>query len=456
MTSFRKYIALNLFSYVFDTLFFTIFFVKVLGGKGVWFDAIAFLFFFCWAGYELVARTRVFYLNIHSYLFGTLFLLGVFSIEYSDGFFMYEISDLSGWKDTFFGALACMYAYVRATSAVLRNVAENNSTMVAKRVTWFYFLVGAYLLVSLIVIFHYKPALVLQVDRFIYDKVILGVWGNFTNLGYYFCLGLGIVFFWRNSYFAFLMFLLVIVVFLLKGHKFSNLIEAMFLFVVPYFCKASLRALRRKVLFVFFGVSLFFGMAVSINLYLFPSFSVNDYLRHRLFQEGQLWWAVAKDPENERLHLKELKVEVSSYFSSELMADNFLDIGMYKVMRLAAPSDLVEQKIERQSRYTRSTQALLYYYFNGFIAFLVMFIFGLLWGWLLRQMYFASMGFRLLESVLLCRVFYIFMKAFKDADIYKIFSLEMLVLICAILFLSKVKINIPRLTLFSPRRGVNC
>ncbi|WXL27259.1 DUF6418 domain-containing protein [Ectopseudomonas mendocina] len=452
MTAIRYQVDRIIIPYLFDALFFLLVFFKLLDGGQGWIDFLSFLLFLCWSGYELLVRTRVFYLNIHTYLFGTLFLLGVLSIEYSDAFYMYEIDELSGWHGTFFGALACMYAYARGTSIVLDGVSRSDSAIIRGGGGWFNFLVVIYLVVSLFVIAYHRPALVLQVDRFIYDKVVLGVWGNFTNLGYYFCLGLGAIFFGRKSYFSFFLFLMIIFVFLLKGHKFSNLVEAFFLFAVPYFCMASVKVLRRKIASVILGISLLFGMAVSINLYLFPAFSAKDYLRHRLFQEGQLWWAVAKNPDNDRLHMDELRFEISSYFSSELMERNFLEIGMYKVMRLAAPEELVEQKIERQSRYTRSAQALLYYYFNGFIACVFMLVFGFLWGWLLRRMYHASLSFWLFESIILCRVFYIFMKAFKDADFYKIFSFEMLILGLAILLAAKFRMRIPKFSLSSSKK----
>lgn len=436
----------GLVGFAFDLLFVMLAILWVLGTSGIWFDLTALGFLCMWATYEALCSTRSFFLNIHSYLFGFIFLLGVFAIEYSSGFYMYEIDEFSGWANTFFGALACVYAYLRGVCVALSFKAPVEQVR-GGRIYGFYFVVVSYLLLSFAVIFYFKPALVLQVDRFFYDKSVLGFWGNVTNLGYYFCLGLGIAFFCARSKFAFLLFVLVMFVFLLKGHKFGNLIDAVFLFVLPYFCVAAVSVLRKKFFVIFSGIGFFLFVAVGINLYLFPSFSPEEYLKTRLSQEGQLWWGVARNEEYRQLHLEEWGGEFATYFSDELMEENFYNIGMYKVMRLTAPHGVVEKKIENFSRYARSTQALLLYYFNLFFVFVFMALFGGVWGWLLRRMYLSVVNFRLVESILLCRLFYIFMKAFKDGDLYKIFSLEMLVIIVLLMILERIKVRFPRVKL---------
>lgn len=438
----------GLAGFAFDLLFVLLAFLWVLGASGIWFDFAAFGFLCMWAAYQALGSTRSFFLNIHSYLFGFIFLLGVFAIEYSSSFYMYEIDEFSGWANTFFGALACVYAYLRGADIVLsiKGPAEYRGKADG-HICFFYFVVISYLFMSFVVVFYFKPALILQVDRFLYDKSVLGFWGNVTNLGYYFCLGLGIAFFCARSKFAFLLFSLVMLVFLLKGHKFGNLIDAVFLFVLPYFCIVAASVLRRKLFVTFAGIGFFLFVAVSINLYLFPNFSPEEYLKTRLSQEGQLWWGVAKNEEYRKLHLDEWGDEFYTYFSDDRMEKDFYDIGMYKVMRLTAPHEVVEKKIENFSRYARSTQALLLYYFNLFLVFALMVFFGGIWGWLLRRMYVSVVNFKLIESILLCRLFYILMKAFKDGDLYKIFSLEMFVIIVFLVIFERVKVRFPRVTL---------
>ena len=127
--------------------------------------------------------------------------------------------------------------------------------------------------------------------------------------------------------------------------------------------------------------------------------------------------------------MNDFENEFYSYFSPAALEKNFYDIGMYKVMQLTTPDDLFNSKIERGSRYVRATQPLLLYYFNDYIMVFFMFIIGCISGLLAKGMMFAVRSGSLPLTIVFSRFFYIFLKAFKDGDLYKIFSLEMLLLL---------------------------
>lgn len=277
----------------------------------------------------------------------------------------------------------------------------------------------------------HKPAPLLGVDRFSYDKEILGKFGQITNILFYFSLGLGILYLKEKKRVYLYLLVLIELAFLLKGHKFWNLVEILFLFFLPFVTYV----VRDKVIRLMFlgggGLSAIIFSAININVYYFPSFEPFDYSRQRLSQEGQLWWSTYKNY-SEKFRAEELKEELHIYLNYNEI--NQYDVGMYKVMQLNTTPERFGWKLERLSRYTYSTPALVYYYFGKYLGIFMMFFLGILSGlWLKLVMYSINTG-ELFTALITARFFYILRKGVKDGDIYKFFSLEFVFLvICTVI-----------------------
>ncbi len=368
------------------------------------------------------------YLNLLIYLTIALNIIGVFIIEHDPHpFYLYEVEQWTGYAGSIPYLLLVQFFFVQGINFALneRKLPYYFDTRVIFKYS-FLFLLSILLTFTYLQIFIHKPAPILGVDRFVYDKLILGPYGRITNLLFYFSLGLGILFFKEKKKLYLLLLALIELAFFLKGHKFWNFVQILFLFTIPYVAYIN----NKKILRTLVGFSVFvivaIFIAVKINLYYFPSFQPYEYVKQRAAQEGQLWWSTYKNYP-ERLRFDEALDEFNKYF--HLNYNNQYEIGMYKMMYLNTTPKRFEWKISKLSRYVYSTPALLYYYFGIIGALILLMLFGIIWGLWLRFVIFTIIQGNLLQSILLSRLFYIFRKAFKDGDIYKLFSVEFLVII---------------------------
>ncbi|AAU37267.1 DUF6418 domain-containing protein [[Mannheimia] succiniciproducens] len=377
---------------------------------------------------EVIINPKRNFINSLVLLAVFLNILGVFAIEHSEGsYYLYEVEQWITEEGSIPLLLIYQFFFLQGVFLFVqeRKIENWNITNIHFK-SFFILSLTFLLLLTFGLIAKYSPAPVLRVDRFVYDKEILGKFGQITNILFYYSLGLGILYFKeKKKIYLFLLFFIELA-FLLKGHKFWNLIEILFLFLIPY----TSNIIRAKVISLILAVgsvmTLFIVAAISINVYYFPSFDPVDYARQRLSQEGQLWWSTYKGYEP-KLRTDELYAELKNY--TNLDEYNQYDIGMYKVMRLNTTPERFEWKLDKLSRYVYSTPPLLYYYLGAGLGILGMFLLGMafsFWGNLL--IYTINRG-DLFLSLIVSRFFYIFRKAAKDGDIYKFFSIEFMLLI---------------------------
>ena len=391
--------------------------------------------------FDLYLQPKKLFLNLLIYLTIFLNIFGVFTIEYSiDSYYLYEIEQWTGYSGSIPLLLLVQFAFIQGINFVLNeNKIPNNF---GKKISYkhiFLLLLGFLLLFTYSLIIIHKPAPVLGVDRFVYDKEILGSFGRVTNLLFYFSLGLGILYFKEKKKLYLILLFFIEIAFFLKGHKFWNFVQILFLFFIPYVMYINKEKILKTFLSFTFLIFIFIFGAIKINLYYFPSFEPLDYVKQRLSQEGQLWWSTYTNyPDN--LRLDEAASEFNTYF--HLNEENKYDIGMYKAMYLNTTPERFEWKIAKLSRYVYSTPALLYYYFGSIGVIFILWIFGMLWGlWLQLVLYVVSHG-NLLASILVGRLFYILRKVVKDGDFYKFFSIEFLLILVALgvlLFIPKMQ-----------------
>lgn len=372
---------------------------------------------------DLVINPKRNFVNSLVLLTIVLNILGVFAIEHSEtSYYLYEIEQYISYEHSIPLLLMYQWAFLFGINFLVKE--KKLEQVKVKEINYkFFFLSALYalLLLTYAVIFIHKPAPLLGVDRFAYDKEILGKFGQITNILFYFSLGLGILYHKEKKRLYVYLLVLIELAFLLKGHKFWNLVEILFLFFLPFVTYIFRDKVVRLMFLGVAGLSLIIFSAININVYYFPSFEPLDYSRQRLSQEGQLWWSTYKNYPAE-FRQEELKKELNIYLNYNEM--NQYDVGMYKVMQLNTTPERFEWKLERLSRYTYSTPALVYYYFGKYLGILVMFLFGMLSGlWLKLVMYSIYTG-ELFTSLIAARFFYILRKGVKDGDIYKFFSIE--------------------------------
>lgn len=372
---------------------------------------------------DLIINPKRNFINSLVLLTIVLNILGVFAIEHSEtSYYLYEIEQYISYEHSIPLLLMYQWAFLSGINFIVKE--KKLEQVKIREINYKFFFLSAlvaFLLLTYALIIIHKPAPLLGVDRFAYDKEILGKFGQITNILFYFSLGLGILYLKEKKRVYLYLLVLIELAFLLKGHKFWNLVEILFLFFLPFVTYVVRDKVIRLMFLGIVGLSAIIFSAININVYYFPSFEPLDYSRQRLSQEGQLWWSTYKNY-SEKFRPEELKEELNIYLNYNEI--NQYDVGMYKVMQLNTTPERFEWKLERLSRYTYSTPALVYYYFGKYLGILIMFFLGILSGlWLKLVMYSINTG-ELFTAIITARFFYILRKGVKDGDIYKFFSLE--------------------------------
>jgi hypothetical protein len=148
------------------------------------------------------------------------------------------------------------------------------------------------------------------------------------------------------------------------GSKFGEYIAAIYFFMI-FFLFYFNKIKHVKKLLNYFLISGFLILIITFfhRNVLYHKLNVfNQYLYQRIAQQGQLWWGTYDKKLNGNLKeaLAELTYKSEYKYNMDIQNQN----GIWKIMLLNAPKEVVETKFENFSRYTASTRASLNYYFG--------------------------------------------------------------------------------------------
>lgn len=152
------------------------------------------------------------------------------------------------------------------------------------------------------------------------------------------------------------------------GDKFGSLFIAFYIFVLATWVKGDLdkKSIKKIIVISCIALSaLMFFIAFQV-LYERGTWSeVITYFNNRLTGgQSDLWWKIYSSDSSNGWRVGEFfKDEVTAIFSvpSNTMDYNF---GIYKMMKVAAPSWVVDNYLSNGIRFAASTQASLFYYFK--------------------------------------------------------------------------------------------
>jgi hypothetical protein len=300
------------------------------------------------------------------------------------------------------------------------------------------FYLAVYLVVFLYVLPY--PAFLLNVDRFQYEDIRpLGIGTSVMNIASY-CLPLLLFQSYRGERRGLCLTGIVIslAVYLWTGNKFGvflNLIIDICL-VASIVSKEQLdpKRLRNTVLGVLGALALASITAVVIQtVFLNPSSKSTDYFEDRVSQQGQLWWNIFRKQENEAPHVDELSHEVEVWFSNKSDDELSYDYGIYKMMKLSAPSDIIDKKIESGSRYTEAGFASAYYYGGYFGIAIFAIVMALLSSLCVRLLLSSVKEYRVVEAIILCRFYSILRTSLSMFTFNALFSLKSFISLAVLL-----------------------
>jgi hypothetical protein len=382
-------------------------------------------------------------------------ILGVYVIEYSSMIYLYEIEQ----KSFNAGALApILFVHLIFIETLLiahkykktnfKNISKVFSANTINLVT----LVVTVVITLLFIKVLNKPYFNLGYDRFAYQKNILSdLEIKIGNLLFYFT-PLFYISYKSNKKLGIIALILFNLYFIWIGHKFSIFIMGFqlgVLFITNYLNSKDLN----KYLIRIGLIIIFLFTAVSVQNFLIRDANFNEntnYFKSRLAQQGQLWWGIYKNEESSKLHLNEASKELNLFFTpgAESSIERF-DLGMYKVMKIVAPPERVEFKINQGSRYSYSTQANLLYYFN----YPILIVFTILMAYILylitNLLIKSLIQWNFINIVLFSKLYINYIRFLTNGDFYTIFSLETIFILIGATFvnvyiwLKDSKVNVP-------------
>jgi Family of unknown function (DUF6418) len=288
-----------------------------------------------------------------------------------------------------------------------------------------------------------KPFFKVKLDRFLYkEKYLPPIIDKISNLSLYFSVFIGMYLLHKKDKKVIPLIILIFLYLFWIGHKFSSFIVIAFIMVLPFIYYVSRERLNKIVTGGIILLLLLMSI-VSIQSYVVynRNFSENlQYIKARLAQQGQLWWATYGIEESHKLHFNELDDEFKTYFRLSIDEEDLYNSGIYKIMRLTTPEDIFYQKIyEKKSRYAYSTQATIFYYFNALGLLIFSVLSGILYYFINKNLIKNIANFNIIPALLYTRLFVILNRALLQSDFNKLFSIEVIFIIIIIIVFAQIK-----------------
>ncbi|MCR0326672.1 DUF6418 domain-containing protein [[Clostridium] innocuum] len=189
---------------------------------------------------------------------------------------------------------------------------------------------------------------------------------------------------------AFVFFILYCTYMIWVGDKFGSLFMGFYIFILATWITNGIDKKKVKKLIVIAILILVFLMLFIAFQVLYERGSWSEvlvYFNNRLTGgQSDLWWRIYSTSKDSGFHFTEfLQDEVSAIFSRpvNIMEYNF---GIYKMMRLAAPQEVIHNYLSLGIRFAASTQASLFYYFKYIGLYLGSIVLGILCFFLVNKM----------------------------------------------------------------------
>ncbi|WP_339165025.1 DUF6418 domain-containing protein [Siminovitchia sp. FSL W7-1587] len=290
-----------------------------------------------------------------------------------------------------------------------------------------------------------KPFFLVQLDRFLYQEQYLSnLEEKIGNSFLYLSPLISIYLYKTKSKKVYLLLGIVSLYFFWIGHKFSFFLNMCYIVFLPYLWYGSYKILnnilRKSMLLI---VVLIIIISFQSSIVYKRDFNENaEYLKMRLAQQGQLWWAtysVTKEGDN---NIDKLDDELRTFYKFSNSKEEIYNSGIYKIMKLTTPYDIFLRKVDdKNSRYAYSTQASIYYYFkaSGLIIFSLFtaFFFYLI----TKKLTESIVNINIVEAILYARLWLIFGRVLMQSDFNKLFSVEVLFILLILMILKLIKRN---------------
>lgn len=331
-----------------------------------------------------------FLIKYFSVLFGIVAAIaGCFSCEFLGGYLpelrktVFYSGSLPLLILNYFIFLSCLHRFDGAFGADDKKLLTE--VPVRKEWKWFKWLHASVLLMIVMMFLHAlpNPSFIHGVDRFSYSSQYLsGIWRYLHSASMILCIIplIAVRFGYRKSgWLAIFVFCLYL---FWTGIKFSGFYSLLSLATFVYYDKVvtfSRKFIYKLLIGAFVVLGLLLGLSVFAHSFAASSDTASEFFFNRTAQQGQLWWSTYStyspcdgiDEFSDELN----GLAIGEKSISECRGDRY---GIYKMMYLNAPTDLVDSKLSSGSRYTEAAYPSMYYYFGPFgtVGFSVLTAFG--------------------------------------------------------------------------------
>lgn len=201
---------------------------------------------------------------------------------------------------------------------------------------------------------------------------------------------------------AFVFFSIYIFYLIWVGDKFGSIFSAIYFYILISWATKTLNKSTFKRMLCMVIVALLMLMLYIAYQVIYERGSmleVGVYFQNRLTGgQSDLWWSVFLNHKDSGWHLIEFQDELKAIFvQPEQLAD--YNFGIYKMMRISAPSWVVNNYLSRGVRFAASTQASLFYYFKYTGLFLGSVFMALLYYFLINKAVVAYKRADIIESI---------------------------------------------------------
>lgn len=287
------------------------------------------------------------------------------------------------------------------------------------------------------------PALLLGIDRFIYNKQYLpGLWGSISVILTLFIPIDAMYFKKYKSKLPVLAMISYYIYLLWIGTKFGMFLISSYWIIVPYAYSLKRRQFIKVIKYFVMLLVLLLGLVTLQGklIYNRTAHESADYLWRRTAQQGQMWWAIYKDYKGQK-HYGELKDEERTFFTDQEPKDK--EFGIYKMMKKVMPASTFYNKVYvGNTRYAFSTQASIYYYFGFFGLLSWTIITAIAYSTVFKYYIRAFLNEQFISVIVLTRLFLTMNNVLIQSDFNKLFSWQTLVSIITLIFLRFFKIEV--------------
>lgn len=353
-------------------------------------------------------------------------LIGVFLIEFFEGYYLYEVGKITYYKGslfpiTLYTLIICKILFTVNIENV--NIKKRENELIDKTILM--------LLILIIIVFLkiiQQPIFLFHIDKYKYSKEYLNFYfQTIINIyQYYLPLFLGYIYITtfslktrRNIR---IIIILLIIILVCIGIKFGGYFHFFYYFSLPIILLLHSKKIILKRLFAILVTTIIlinFSILHRIYNYGLSGIEGIKGVFQRGFQQGQLWWATYLD--NDMIY--------NNFILSEILNNCKKTRGIYKIMYAIADSNFVDKLYQLNSIYTASTTSTIYTYFGvkG------IYIFGLVYGIVVLKTYSLIVQSLknniLINLIFLTRILVILSSMFMVSKFYIFQLLELFVLL---------------------------